>query len=61
MPKDIIDETVDQIQKVRATNNRLWMGLLKLSLNASPEKAKRILMKINSNDMKISELIQRLK
>lgn len=51
---------VDDIEKVRSFNNKLWMDILRLALASSPDEAKAILNQINANDKKISELLGRL-
>ena len=52
-----LDNVVDQIQKVRAKNNKLWMDLLRLAITISPKEAKKILKNINKNDKEISRLL----
>jgi hypothetical protein len=48
---------VEQITRIRARNNGLWMGLLELALETSPRRAKLILQAINHNDREISLLL----
>lgn len=50
------DQIIDDIQKVRERNNRLWMMLLRIAMKHSPEETKDIMKKIRKNDIKISEL-----
>jgi hypothetical protein len=56
-----IKSLIDQVQKVRASNNKLWMDLLRLAIDSKPEKAKAILKSINANDKKISKLLGEIK
>lgn len=53
-------EIIGEIQKIREKNNTLWMGILKLAVKHAPAEAKRLLKKIRSNDIKISELTEEL-
>jgi len=56
-----MDKIINEIQKVRSKNNKLWMDLLKLAIEVSPKKAKKIIEKINHNDMIISQLLGKIK
>ena len=51
---------VDSIEKVRATNNKNWMRLLRIALDANPVETKETLKAINENDKLISELLGKL-
>jgi len=51
---------VDEIQKVRAKNNKNWMDLLKLSLTLDFKKTSKILKDIVSDDKKISTLAKKI-
>ena len=51
---------IDQIQKVRNSNNKNWMDVLRLAFKASPKEASKIMEKININDKKISSLAKKL-
>jgi len=51
---------INQIQKVRSKNNVNWMDILKLAFKLDPKKASKIMKKINYDDKKISNLLQKL-
>ncbi len=52
--------SLDQIKRIRISNNSLWMSLLYLALETSPEKAKGIMKEIAKNDTKITTLTRKL-
>ena len=58
--KKIGIKLVDEIQKVRAKNNKNWMDLLKLSLTLDFKKTSKILKDIVSDDKKISTLARKI-
>ncbi len=51
---------IDAIQSARSKNNKNWMDLLRLSLKLAPNKATKILKNINTQDKKISKLLNQL-
>ena len=51
---------INQIQNVRARNNKYWMDVLKLAFKFAPKQASKFMKKINSNDQKISTLVEKL-
>ena len=51
---------IDNIQKIRSKNNVNWMDILRLAFKSSPDEAKKIMKKINSDDDRISELFNKL-
>ena len=51
---------VNQIQKIRAKNNKNWMDLLKLSLRLDFNLTSRILKEICKDDKKISKLAEKI-
>lgn len=51
---------INQIQKVRSKNNKYWMDVLKLAFKTAPNSASKIMKKINTNDQKISKLVEEL-
>ena len=53
-------EIIDEIEKVRTTNNVNWMDLLRLAFTHAPEEAKILVGKINIEDDRISELFKKL-
>jgi hypothetical protein len=56
-----IDKIINEVQKVRARNNKLWMDLLRLASKYAPQKTALVLKKINDNDKKISKLLGEIK
>jgi len=53
-------EIIDEIEKVRSKNNINWMNILRLAFKHSPEEARNIVRKINNDDSKISQLLEKL-
>jgi hypothetical protein len=51
---------IDEIEKIRTKNNVNWMDVLRLAFKSSPEKAKKLMKKINEEDNRISELFGKL-
>ena len=54
------DKLINSIQKIRVKNNKYWMDLLRLAFKHAPKEASSIIKKINSQDKKISKLLQKL-
>jgi len=54
------NKIISEITKSRRSNNIYWMQLLKLAIQSSPVKAKKILKNINKQDKKISSLVSKL-
>ncbi len=51
---------IDEIEKVRTTNNVNWMDVVRLAFIHAPDEAKKLMKKINEEDNKISELFEEL-
>ena len=51
---------IDEIEKVRKTNNINWMDILRIAFKYAPEEAKNLMEKINKEDKKISILLKKL-
>ena len=51
---------IDQIEKIRSKNNVNWMNILRLSFELDPNRATKIMKKINYDDKKISNLLNKL-
>lgn len=51
---------IDEIEQVRRTNNVNWMDLLRLAFAEAPERARAIVRRINSDDQRISDLLDSL-
>ena len=61
MPKSINHiQWINKVQKIRARNNKNWMNILKLAFKHAPKEAKNLMKKINSDDKKISKLLNKL-
>ena len=54
------NKIIDSIQSARSKNNKNWMDLLRLSLKFAPKEATKILRNINTQDKKISKLLNEL-
>lgn len=50
------ESIIEDIQKVREKNNKLWMQILRIATKTQPEETKLVMKKIRKNDIKISEL-----
>ena len=51
---------VDQIQNIRAKNNKNWMDLLRLSLKLDYSSTSKILKEICKDDRRISKLAEKI-
>ena len=51
---------IDQIQNIRSKNNVNWMNILRLAFKLDPKEAKKIMKRINYDDKKISQLLNKL-
>ena len=51
---------IDKIQQVRSKNNVNWMNILRLAFKLDPKSASKIMKKINYDDKKISNLLNKL-
>ena len=51
---------INEITKIRSNNNVNWMDLLKLAFKLDPKRASKIMKKINYDDKKISNLLNKL-
>ena len=51
---------IDEIEKVRSSNNMNWMDILRLAFTNAPEEAKELMKKIDHEDNRISELVKKL-
>tara|TARA_B100000902_G_scaffold232121_1_gene220110 strand:- start:307 stop:492 length:186 start_codon:yes stop_codon:yes gene_type:complete len=54
------NKIINDIQKIRSKNNVNWMNVLKLAFKLDANQAKKIMMKINYDDKKISQLLNKL-
>jgi len=53
-------KTIKQIEKIRSKNNVNWMNILRLAFKLDPKNAAKIMKKINYDDKKISNLLNKL-
>jgi pseudaminic acid cytidylyltransferase len=51
---------IDEIEKVRSRNNVNWMDILRLSFRHAPEDTKELMLKVNTEDDKVSALLKKL-
>ena len=51
---------IDKIEKIRSKNNVNWMNILKLAFKLDPISASKIMKKINYDDKRISDLLNKL-
>ena len=51
---------IDEIEKIRSSNNINWMDILRLSFTNAPEETKKLMKKIDQEDNRISELVKKL-
>jgi|TARA_B110000459_G_C16252656_1_gene334163 uncharacterized membrane protein len=51
---------ISKIEKVRSKNNVNWMNILRLAFKLDANQAKKIMQKINYDDKKISQLLNKL-
>ena len=54
------NKIINEIQKIRARNNKNWMDILRVAVKYAPKSTKKIIKKINLDDKKISKLLQKL-
>ena len=55
------NKIINQIEKIRGKNNVNWMNILRLAFKHAPKEAGVLMKKINSDDKKISKLLNKLK
>ena len=51
---------INKIERIRSKNNVNWMNILRLAFELDPNRAKKIMVEINYDDKKISELLRKL-
>ena len=54
------NKIINEIQTIRSKNNINWMNLIRLAFSLDPNKASKIMKKINYDDKKISKLLNKL-
>lgn len=53
-------EIIKKIERIRSKNNVNWMNILRLAFKLDPGKASKIMKKINYDDKRISNLLNKL-
>ena len=51
---------INKIKNLRSKNNVNWMNILRLAFKLDPKNASKIMKKINYDDKKISNLLNKL-
>ena len=51
---------INKIEKIRSKNNVNWMNILRLAFKLDPKNSAKIMKKINYDDKKISQLLNKL-
>ena len=51
---------IDEIEKIRTKNNVNWMNILRLAFKHAPKEAGKLMKKINTDDKKISKILNKL-
>ena len=51
---------IKQIEKVRSKNNKNWMDLYRLAFKTAPDESVKIIKKILSKDVTVSNLAKKL-
>ena len=54
------NEIINQIEKIRARNNKNWMNILRLAIQYAPEQTKDIIQDIGKCDAEINKLTKKL-
>ncbi len=54
------NKIIAKIALARKKNNINWMNLLKISIKYAPSQSKKILRDINSQDKRISQLLEKI-
>jgi len=55
-----VTRLLDQIQEIRARNNKNWMGILRLAFREAPEESKVLMREVTKCDVQINELTRQL-
>lgn len=51
---------INEIEKVRANNNVLWMNIVRIAMELDPIRTKKILYDITQNDQTIIYLMEQI-
>lgn len=49
---------IEEIQIIRAKNNKLWMELVRIAAESAPERTKRVMREISSNDEAVTRIVK---
>ena len=49
---------LDKVEKIRSSNNKLWMDIMRLAMKKSPKETKRIIRMICQNDALVTALLR---
>ena len=55
-----LDLLIDQIQHVRAKNNKVWMDIIRLAFREAPKEAKVLMREVVRHDRQIDALAEKL-
>jgi len=58
-PTNYYLKIIDEIEKVRTKNNINWMDVLRIAFRSSPKEARKIMIRINKADDKVSRLFKK--
>jgi|TARA_B110000438_G_scaffold275655_1_gene296768 hypothetical protein len=51
---------IDEVERVRTRNNVNWMDVLRLAFRHAPDEARGLMKRVNAEDERISELLNKL-
>ena len=51
---------ISQIENIRKKNNVNWMNILRIAIKYNPKSTAQVMLKIYSDDKKISTLVKKL-
>ena len=54
------EKLIDQLENIRAKNNKSWMNLVRLAFKHAPEEARDIMKSIVDYDSQIGEITKQL-
>ncbi len=58
--KPTSDAIIDNVEKIRAENNSLWMDILRLAYLMAPNQTRAIIKEIRKNDKEITDWLKKL-
>ena len=53
-------DIIDEIQRIRTNNNKVWMDLVRLAVRVAPTESKKLFAEITNNDEQVSLLLRKL-